>query len=323
MKIIALEEAIVVPGQDLIMEHKTHPEFSQHLSELKDIDAKRVEEMEKAGIDLMVLSVTTPGLQSLALTSNLKDCAKKWNDYLVKKVQEHPKKFRAFACIPTYATELGIHEIERLKGVSEMVGCMLNGYDSSGYTPAKYLDEPPYEDFWACIEENDIPVYIHPRGIPGNRVATYSPYPALHGSSWGFHVETGEHILRLMLSGLFDRHPKLKIIIGHMGEMLPFWAWRLDHRFKEEGWLEKTGCQKTITEYLNSNIYITTSGYFHTPGLMHAISTMGVDRMMFSVDYPYEDCKKATDWLRTIPLSEEDKKKISYENASQLLKLNG
>lgn len=321
MKRIALEEALVVPGRDLILEHKSHFEFSQNLAPLKDIHKLRIESMDEAGIDLSVLSVTTPGLQSLALASQLESCAQKWNDYLIDCVARSKSRFRAFACVPTYAPELAIRELERIKGAQEIVGCLINGYDSSGYTPAKYLDEKAFDEFWGYIHVNNIPVYIHPRGIPEQRVATYTPYPALHGSTWGFHVETAEHVLRLMLSGLFDRYPKLKIIIGHMGEMLAFWAWRLDHRLREEGWREQLECKKTITEYLNTNIFLTTSGFFDTPSLIHAISTVTTDRIMFSVDYPYEDNLKASQWFDSVPLPYEDKMKISYLNAAKLLNI--
>ncbi|KTD43028.1 amidohydrolase family protein [Legionella parisiensis] len=321
MKRIALEEAIVVPGRDLILEHKSHFEFSQNLDRLKDIHKLRIESMDEAGIDLSVLSVTTPGLQSLALASQLESCAQKWNDYLIDCVTQSPNRFRAFACVPTYAPELAIRELERIQGAQEIVGCLINGYDSSNYTPAKYLDEKAFDEFWGYIHDHNIPVYIHPRGIPEERVATYSPYQALHGSTWGFHIETAEHVLRIMLSGLFDRYPNLKIIIGHMGEMLAFWAWRLDHRLKEEGWREKLECKKTITEYLNTNIFLTTSGFFDTPSLMHAISTVSTDRIMFSVDYPYEDNLKASQWLDSVPLADEDKLKISYLNAANLLNI--
>ncbi|KTD00358.1 amidohydrolase family protein [Fluoribacter gormanii] len=321
MKRIALEEAIVVPGRDLILEHKSHFEFSQNLARLKDIHQLRIESMDEAGIDLSVLSVTTPGLQSLALASQLELCAQKWNDYLIDCVTRSPSRFRAFACVPTYAPELAIKELERIQGAQEIVGCLINGYDSSNYTPAKYLDEKAFDEFWGYIHGNNIPVYLHPRGIPEGRVATYSPYQALHGSTWGFHVETAEHVLRLMLSGLFDKYPNLKIIIGHMGEMLPFWAWRLDHRLNEEGWREKLECKRTITEYLNTNIFLTTSGFFDTPSLMHAISTVSTDRIMFSVDYPYEDNLKASQWLDSVQLDDEDKMKISYLNAAKLLNI--
>ena len=321
MKKIALEEAIIPEGMDLILEHKSHPEYSQHYHSLMDIGDIRLAEMDKANIELSVLSITTPGLQGFALPSNLQLVACQWNDYIIKAVQKHPKRFKAFACLPTYAPALAVQEMERIYKTPEIVGCLLNGYDNSGYSTAKYLDNPAYDDFWACAETCDFPVYIHPRGIPEDRKATYSDYPALRGSAWGFHIETAEHILRLMLSGVFDRYPKLKVIIGHMGEMLPFWAWRIDHRIKEEGWREKIACKKTIREYLQSNIFITTSGYFDTPALLHAKATMGTDRIMFSVDYPYENCVQAGHWMDTLSLSHEDKEKIAYKNASGLLKL--
>lgn len=321
MRRIALEEAVVIPGRDLILEHKTHPEFSQHIAQLKDIHQQRINKMDEAKIDMAILSVTTPGLQSLAMTSQLEKSAQEWNDYLAEMVIQNPTRFRAFACLPTFAPELAINELRRLQGIKEFVGCMINGYDSSGFTPAKYFDDICYDDLWAYINENDIPIYLHPRGIPDSNRPSYEPYHALYGSAWGFHIETAEHVLRLMLSGVFDRHPKLKIIIGHMGEMLPFWAWRLDHRMQEEGWFDKMACEKKITDYLKTNIYITTSGYFDTPALNHAIATVGIERIMFAVDYPYEDNLKASQWLDGLSLSDDDKEKISALNAENLLKI--
>lgn len=322
MKKIALEEAIVISGRDLILEHKSHPEFNQHLSELLDIHDIRIKKMDEADIQLAVLSITTPGLQSLSMPSKLEEITTRWNDSLIHSVQINPKRFRAFAGLPTFAPELAINEILRVKDVDEVVGFMINGYDSSGFSPAKYLDEPYYDEFWACVEANHVPIYLHPRGVPQSNRPTYEPYHALFGSAWGFHIETAEHLLRLMVSGLFDKYPKLKIIVGHMGEMLPFWAWRLDHRMKEEGWFEKMACNKTITEYLKTNIWITTSGFFHTPALNHAIDVVGIDRILFSVDYPYEDNLKASHWVDVLDINVQDKSKICYKNAANLLNLS-
>lgn len=322
MKKIALEEAIIQDGTiDQVPDHKNHPEFKDSVDALLEIGEKRIADMDNNDIAISVLSVTTPGLQGLATPDNVGQVAKDWNDFMAESVSQHPDRFKGLASIPTITAKMAIDEMERIIDNPAFVGCMINGFDSSGDWPSKYLDDPEYDAMWAAFEKRGFPIYVHPRGVPEDRVTGYDKFDALKGSAWGFHIETGEHMLRLMLSGVFDRFPKLKIIIGHMGEMLAFWAWRMDHRIKKEGWLAKMPCERTITDYLTNNFHITTSGYFQTPALMHAISTMGIDRVMFSVDYPYEDTKQASDWFDTVELSEEDKTKIAYTNAAKLLNL--
>lgn len=323
MKKIALEEAMIQPGTiDLVPDHKNHPEFQDNLDDLLEIGPGRIADMADSEIELSILSVTTPGLQGLATDEGIGDVAKDWNDYLSAQIDRYPEHFKALAGLPTTNARVAVDELERIVSNKAFVGCMINGFSSSGGSEPRYLDDPDFEALWLALEEYDFPVYIHPRGVPENRETTYSKYDALKGAAWGFHIETAEHVLRLMLSGLFDRHPKLKVLIGHMGEMLPFWAWRIDHRIGVEGWRETMACNNTVTDYLKENIYVTTSGYFDTPALDHAVSTMGIDRVLFSVDYPYESSKHASDWLESLPYSDEDKAKIAYGNAAKLLSLD-
>ena len=156
--------------------------------------------------------------------------------------------------------------------------------------------------------------------------AIYHQYPELQGSEWGFHIETGEHVLRLILSGLFDHFPKLKIVIGHMGELVTFWSRRIDHRLDEEGWRlrDETAMRKRaypITHYLKQNVTVTTSGYFCDAALRHVIDVVGIDKVCFSVDYPYENCRLACDWMDNLAMDQGDKEKIAYINAEKLLKI--
>ncbi|KTD62119.1 amidohydrolase family protein [Legionella spiritensis] len=320
MKKIALEEAMIQPGTiEMVPDHMNHPEFKDNLDGLLEIGEARIADMDANEIAVSVLSVTTPGLQGLVTNESVPEIAGNWNDYLSGAVQQYPDRFKALACVPTITGQMAADEIERVVKQDEFVGCMINGFDNSGDMAPKYLDSKEFDPFWAALEKHRFPLYIHPRGVPDDRETTYSPYDAMKGAAWGFHIETAEHCARMMLSGVFDRFPNLTVIIGHMGEMLPFWAWRMDHRIKLEGWFKDLPCQRLITDYLTSNFYITTSGFFHTPALQHALAVMGIDKILFSVDYPYEDSKQASDWFESIPLNDDDKYKIAYGNAARLL----
>lgn len=322
MKKIALEEAMIVPHQeDFVPDHKNHPEFKDNYDAVLEVGEKRIANMDAGNVEIAVLSITTPGVQGLGDPSKMAEYTTKWNEYMAEKINAHPDRFKGLACLPIYDPALAINEIERLKDRKEFVGFMINGCDTTGNETAKYLDDKRYDEMWSVIAENQTPIYVHPRGVPEGQVTTYQHYPPLHGAAWGFHVETAEHMLRLIFSGLFDRHPNIQIIIGHLGEILPFWAWRMDHRIKREGWDKKMICEKSVTHYLTNHFYITSSGYFHTPAFEHALNTMGADRVMYSVDYPYEDCKETGDWFDNLAYSESDKQKIAYNNAAKLLKL--
>lgn len=322
MRKVALEEAIIVPGQvELVPEHKTHPEFELNEDALLDVGENRLKVMDEAEIDLMVLSITTPGTQGLDTKDDASAIASSWNDYLVKTVQSAPTRYKAFASLATSDIPGSIAELERISKLPEFLGCMLNGFEESNGMTAKYFDHPDFIPMWQTISDLNIPIYIHPRSIPKGRVATYSPYEPLHGATWGFHIETAEHILRLIFSGLFDKHPNLKVVIGHMGELLPFWAWRIDHRIELEGWQSTMKCQHKIFHYLKSNIFVTTSGMFHTPALQHAISTIGLDNIMYSVDYPYEDAKQASQWFNDLELSQQDKEQIAFKNFERIFSI--
>ena len=323
MKKIALEEAVIVPGQEhYVPEHKTHPEFSEHFNALLDMGEQRIKAMDDGGIALSILSLTTPGAQGLVTDEPVWALVRQWNDYLSDKVALYPKRFKALAALPTSDVQAAIDEAVRIASLPAFVGIMLNGFDNCQRQPASYFDEPKYRPLWSKIAELNIPVYLHPRSVPDNRETTYQPYAALRGAAWGFHIETAEHVLRLIFSGLFDEYPHLNVLIGHMGEMLPFWAWRIDHRVALEGWKDKIKCRLSVTDYLKRNIFITTSGIFNTPALMHAIAVVGADRIMYSVDYPYEEVKDAADWFNKLVLPKTEKEAIAYHNAANLFDLN-
>lgn len=324
MKKIALEEAMIVPGQeDMVPDHKKHPEFMENFDRLIEVGPLRLSEMDKAQIQWSVLSLTSPGIEGLASIKNLESIARQWNDYMEEKINAYPDRFKGFACLPLAKPDLAIKELERISKKQAFTGCLINSFTNSGGTEPKYLDRPEYDDFWSAAQSLDMPIYIHPRGFPEARhKPAFGDIHELNGSTWGFHVDVAEHCLRLMVNGVFDRHPKLKIIIGHLGEIFSFWTWRIDHRMKKEQSLKSLKCERYISEYLKTNFFVTTSGYFDTPSLQHCIANIGIDRVMFSVDYLYEDCLESSQWLDSIPYSDEEKEKIAYKTAATLLKLD-
>ena len=326
MKKITLEEAYAVPG---LAKHTPQvnslPEFELCRERLEDLGELRINAMDEAGIDLQVVSPTTPGTQGVVDPTTETTLAREWNEYVANAIEPNKKRLRAFATLPTRYPDEMSKELTRAVKELGMVGAMLNGYDNAGGNEEIYYDAPQYFDFWKTASDLDVPVYIHPRVVPPNRVTTYKPYPELGGAAWGFHVETGEHILRLIMSGLYDKLPNLKIAIGHMGEFLPFWCWRMDHRFELEDrrrHIAEAGrpLKLTMTEYVKK-LYITTSGYFNTAALHYALATMPKDHIMFSVDYPYENNLEGAAWLEGLELDGELKEAIAYKNAERLLKI--
>jgi 2,3-dihydroxybenzoate decarboxylase len=184
---------------------------------------------------------------------------------------------------------------------------------------AEVYDLPQYRPFWATVQQLDVPFYLHPRFPLTTRQQAYEGHAWITGSAWGFAVETSIHALRLMGSGLFDEYPKLKVILGHLGEGLPFGIWRVDHRIARTSVRPKA--KLPIAHYLRENFYITTSGAFRTQALIDTIMEVGADRVLYSVDYPYEDMGEAAEWFDDAPISEPDRLKIACGDARQLFHL--
>jgi len=326
MRKIALEEAVAVPGQrDLVPGGRSSFEYQAMMpvyDQLTDITGERLRHMDAGGIEVSVLSVTAPGAQGIPADRDAAGLVTGWNDYLAAAVDGHADRFACFAALPMRDPDAAVRELRRCVGELGFVGALVNGYDDGdGSSGPLYYDAPAYLLFWQCVEELGVPVYLHPRSVPSGRVTAYRGYPQLNGAAWGFHVETAEHVLRLILSGLFDRCPRLQVIIGHMGEFLPWWSWRLDHRLSRDPG-EKLPLARTVTECLRENLFITTSGYFDTPALEHALNVVGAERVLYSVDYPYESCEEAGSWFDKLDLPEDAQEKIAYSNASRLLRLD-
>ena len=297
--------------------------FAEAQRRLREVD-QRVEDMDKNGIGISILSLTQPGIEGVTDAGEAVELARRMNDHAAEKlVARHPTRLRAFAAVPLQDPERAAEELERCVRQLGFVGALVNGYSNIGdEDTARYLDEPEVEPFWQCVEDLGVPVYLHPRIPLPSQQRMYEGYEGLLGSAWGFGVETATHAMRLMLSGLFDRHPSLTVILGHLGEGLPFTLPRTEHRLRHQRPETHGKHRKPPTHYLRENFYVTTSGVFRTQTLLDTLLELGSDRILFSVDYPYESMYELAPWFDACPISDNDRRKIGKTNADGLFKLD-
>ncbi len=319
MRIVTLEEHFIFP--DLLEKMHHNAGFERHLAPqirkaLSEIGANRLAAMEAGNVTIQVLSAAGPGADSLEPEAGV-TFARAMNNALHEAVSREPNRFAGFAHLPTRSPEVAADELER---------CVLDlgfrGALISGTTQGLFLDDPQFSPMLARAEKLDVPLYLHPALPPEPvRKAYYENLPPPYGlmlsmAGFGWHIEVGIHILRLVLSGTLDRHPKLKLIIGHMGETLPFMLERSEQVFM--------GQQRPISvkEKILKHVWITTSGFFTTPPFLNALQTFGADRILYSVDYPFAKTETGHQFLQTLPVSPQDLLKIAHQNADALLRLN-
>lgn len=288
-----------------------------HLLDVED----RIKIMDATGIERTIVSLTSPGIQSITDTELAVKVARDTNDLVKSKfVDQHPDRLSMFACLPTQDGTAAAAELRRAVGELGAVGALINGDTNiTDANTVRYLDDDAYEPMWAAVEELDVPVYLHPREPLPAMQTIYAGYGSLVGSAWGFAHEMATHAVRLMLSGLFDRHPGVQVILGHLAEGLPFLLPRLEHRLDRQK--DGTGlgsAQRRVSEYFTANFYATTSGHFHTRTLFNTIAELGVDRVMFSADFPYEYMEEAAAWFDFSLPNHNDAQKIGRDNARRL-----
>jgi 2,3-dihydroxybenzoate decarboxylase len=317
MKKITLEEHLYPSGFQLPEAVKLllAPEYLARMSTLvKDVEQYRLPEMDTYGIAMQVLSLPI-GIQTEADATRAIRRAKQANEGIAEVVRQHPTRFAGLATLPLQNPKAAADELERAVTQLGLKGAMVNGH-----TNGMMLDEQPCWTVWERAEALRVPVYLHPGlPLPGQVNKLYEGYPQLLGPAWDWGVETGTYALRLIFSGVLDAFPQTTIILGHMGEMLPFVLWRLDARAKFS--TGKMKIKKLPSQYIKENIMITTSGQFSSDPLLCAVATMGADRILFAVDYPFESTKEATHFIETAPISEVEKDKICHVNTERLLKL--
>ena len=291
-------------------------------SRLLDIQDRRLRLMDEYQIETMILSLNAPAVQAIPDTKQASGAAQRANEFLAVQIVRQPTRLRGFAALPMQSPELAANELERCVRDLGFVGALVNGFSQvENPDHAVYYDLKQYWPFWEKVQSLDVPFYLHPRNPLPKDCAIYDGHPWLMGPTWAFGQETAVHALRLMGSGLFDAYPDLRIILGHMGEGLPYSMWRIDHR---NAWVKTTPkypAKRKIVDYFNENFYLTTSGNFRTQTLIDAILEIGADRILFSTDWPFENIDHAADWFASASISEADRKKIGHTNAAQLFKL--
>jgi len=316
---IALEEHFMVPEfMDYFAE--TYPNISPDIARLapialEDFGDRRLSVMDRHHVDFVVLSLAGPGVQAE------KDAAvalkkSKWvNDFLAREIAKRPTRYGGFAHLAMQNPADAADELERCVRELKFQGAMINGQ-----TNGEYLDLDKYSVFWERVADLGAPIYLHP-GNPVDHPSVYDGHPELWGPvcSWAF--ETGAHALRLVFAGVFERYPKAQLILGHMGETLPLNLWRFDSR-----WIVSRRGTMTLAQapsfYIKRNIAVTTSGVCSDVSLRCAIDSMGMNNVMFSVDYPFEKTELAAEFIETARLSEIERRQVASENAKRILRIN-
>ena len=320
---IALEEHFAIP--DTLMDSAGFvPQnyWVELQKRLLDIQEMRVAQMDQHGIERMILSLNAPAVQAISDTSRAIEIARRANDFLAEQCAKRPDRFSGFAALPLQDPDAASEELNRCVKELGFVGALVNGFSQvgDGQSPL-YYDLPQYRPFWAEVAKLDVPFYLHPRNPLAQDSRCYEGHPWLMGPTWAFAQETAVHALRLMGSGLFDEHPNLRIILGHMGEGLPYMMWRIDNR---NAWVKvkpNYPAKRRISDYFNENFYLTTSGNFRTQTLVDAMLEISSDRILFSADWPFENIDHAAEWFDNTTISETDRHKIGRSNAAKLFKL--
>jgi predicted TIM-barrel fold metal-dependent hydrolase len=319
IRVITLEEHFTTLDYLGVTRQFTTPSAASESLEAKllDLDDGRLHAMDEGGVDLQVLSLAAAGQESLApadATAAVRDA----NDAAFAATQRHPERLKMFANLALGKPEAAATELAR--GVDELncVGGFLNGTEGGAF-----LDDPRFYPVFEAAEHLDVPLYLHPSPpTPAVADAYFGGLPErsayfLSTAAWGWHAELGMHCLRLILGGLFDRFPDLKLIIGHLGENLPYSLMRAQDGLPSS----VTGLPRSVSDYFLDHFVVTTSGYFTTPPIQCALQVVGVDRLLYSVDYPYRSNISGAEFLKKVDLAPDDLQRVAAGNAERILKL--
>jgi predicted TIM-barrel fold metal-dependent hydrolase len=319
MRVIAIEEHYAHPAlqsAEALANLREHPQLARIQDKLEDVGPGRLADMDAAGIDMQILSHTVPGAEAWPADEAV-TASRQANDDLAKTVDAHPDRFAGFAALPMRDPQAAAAELDRAVRTLGFRGAMINGL-----IDGRFLDDPMFAPVLSKAADLSVPLYLHPSFPPPQVAEIYfgglPPVLADHlaTAGWGWHAETALHVLRLVSTGVFDRFPDLQLIVGHMGEMLPFALARIDTVLTPVA-----GLRQSVADYFQTNIWFTTSGYTTFPPLQCAMSVVGIDRLIFSVDYPYTDNDSARTLLDTAPISPADREKLAHANVEALLGL--
>jgi predicted TIM-barrel fold metal-dependent hydrolase len=324
MRTITIEEHFVSPGflagpGKKFTEQLRHrgPRGVRMYEQLQDLGDSRIAEMDAAGIDVQVLSLNAPGVEQAEPAEQL-SAAVESNDFLAAAAKRHPARFAAFAALPIAVPDKAAEELERRVRQQGFKGTMINGH-----TRGRYLDDKFFSPIFERAEALNVPIYLHPT-IPPKAVveayfAGFSPTVTamMEGPAWGWHIETAVHLIRMILGGVFDRYPKLQVVVGHLGEGIPFMLPRLNRALPNE----VTKLARPLASYLRENVHYTFGGFNFAATFLNLLLEVGVERIMFSVDHPYGSMAEAREFLQHLPVSEADRERIAHGNAEKLLGL--
>lgn len=328
-------------GKITIEDHFNLPEYAEkakwwaglfaidagkHVREISDVNKLRLDYADKYGVGYHILSYTAPGIQDIADPDEALRQARLVNDYIYQQIKDKPDRFGSFAALPMHDPSTAAAELRRCVEQYGFKGALVNDIQiASDGKSLIFYDQPEWDVFWATVVDLNVPFYLHPKQPTGVVYDTlWADRKWLVGPPLSFAQGVSLHLLGMVVNGVFDRHPQLQIIIGHLGEHIPFDLWRINHWFediKKPLGLAAT-CKKTIREYFAQNIWITTSGHFSTKTLKYVIDELGsADRIMFSTDYPFECYEDACTWFDGLKLDDGDKEKIGRDNAKDLFRL--
>lgn len=282
------------------------------LDGLLDIEEKRLPEMDALGVDMHLLSLTAPGVQMFD-ADTATDLAVLANDRLAEICRKRPDRFAGLASFAPHSPKRAAKEMER--AINDL---KLNGFILNSHTHGEYLDDPKYWPVLEAAEALNACIYIHPRAASDTLKGPLQDY-GMDSAMWGYGVEVGTHAVRMMAGGVFDRFPNLKICIGHMGEAIPFWIWRINFmnsRAQAIGRARKT--KRSMAEYFQDNFVITTSGVEDPLALRYSIDKIGIDNVMWAIDYPYQPQKPAVDFMDAAPVTEAEKHALYHGNAERI-----
>jgi len=316
MRIIAIEEHFTLPGRTVsnpIIRERFRARLRHDLdAESVDLGGSRIAAMDAAGVTMQVLSCT--GIQALEAEVAVL-VARETNDAAHAAVQRHPDRFAAFAALPTADPVAAVREFERAVATLGFRGAMIGNH-----TRGEYMDDRKFWPIFEYAESVDLPIYLHPSAPhPLAMQAYFKGFEDIATAPWGYAIDTATHFLRLVFAGVFDAFPRLKLILGHYGEGIPFWITRTNAHTAFNA--KKRGLKHEYQDYVRNNLWVTCSGHFNQPAFLCTLMMMGIDKIMFAVDWPFEDNRVAVDHLMHLPVSEADRARVAHGNAESLLRL--